>query len=130
MQSAAIDALLALQLSMSCHLTLYDLVPLGEFNDLKTVQAVKSRQKLFAETIVSALPYAFGLVASLLHLGQSYPRWLLGRVNRFCFSESCVLVACVSPRTRRSVSGNVRARACLPAEAQWYQAEFAACEPT
>ena len=76
MQPATVDALLALQLFHVLFLSLHDWVPLGTLNDVTAVRAANGR--LLANTVISVIPYAFGLAGSVVYLGGPYPAWLLG----------------------------------------------------
>ena len=71
-----IGGLLALQLFQVLFLGLHDWVPLGSFNDLRAVQAADPRAKLIRVTLISTLPYAFGLAASL-RCASDFPGWLI-----------------------------------------------------
>src|SRR5579863_4245049 len=77
MHSVAIWALFVLQVFHVLLLALHDWIHLGSLNDLKAVRAENSLGKLIAGTLISATPFAFGLAASAVHLGQPYPAWLL-----------------------------------------------------
>ena len=70
-------ALFALQVFHVLFLALHDWIPHGGLNDVKAVRAQNSRGKLLSGTLISTTPFAFGLVASALRLGQPYPAWLL-----------------------------------------------------
>ncbi len=74
--SPLIGGLLALQLFQVLFLGLHDWVPLGSFNDLRAVQAADPRAKLIRVTLISTLPYAFGLAASL-RCASGFPGWLI-----------------------------------------------------
>ncbi len=76
MHSVAIWALFVLQVFHVLFLALHDWIPLGSLNDLRAVHAENSRSKLIADTLMGAAPFAFGLVASTVHLGQPLPAWL------------------------------------------------------
>ncbi len=76
MHSTAIWGLFALQVFHVLFLSLHDWMPLGSLNDLRAVQAENSRSKLIADTLMGAAPFAFGLAASAVHLGQRLPAWL------------------------------------------------------
>lgn len=78
MHSVAIDILFALQCFHVLFLALHDWIPLGTLNDVKAVRAENSIQKLLAATLISTAPYLVGLVASALHFGSVYPKWLMG----------------------------------------------------
>jgi hypothetical protein len=58
-------------------LALHDWIPLGTLNDVKAVRAANPIGKLVAGTLISLLPFAFGLAASVFYFGRSYPAWLL-----------------------------------------------------
>lgn len=77
MQTIAIDALLALQCFHVLFLALHDWIPLGSLNDLKAVRAANPSSKLIAGTLISLIPFAIGLAASVMHFGQAYPSWLI-----------------------------------------------------
>lgn len=76
MHSTAIWGLFVLQVFHVLFLSLHDWMPLGSLNDLRAVQAENSRGKLIAGTLISTAPFAFGLAASAVHLGQPLPAWL------------------------------------------------------
>jgi hypothetical protein len=78
MHLATKDALLALQLFHVLFLSLHDWVPLGNLNDVKAVRAVNPGRRLLITTLISVIPYAFGVVASAIYHGRPYPTWLLG----------------------------------------------------
>jgi hypothetical protein len=75
--SASTNVLLALQTFIVLFLALHDWVPLGTLNNLPGVRAANPGSALFTTTLLSAAPYAFGLAASIIHLGEAYPDWLL-----------------------------------------------------
>jgi hypothetical protein len=77
MHLATKDALLALQLFHVLFLSLHDWVPLGNLNDVRAVHAANPGRRLLATTLISVIPYAFGLVASAIYFGKPYPAWLL-----------------------------------------------------
>jgi hypothetical protein len=56
---------------------LHDWIPLGPLNDLRAVRAENSRRGLVIATLISTLPFAFGLAASIHYRGRMYPEWLL-----------------------------------------------------
>jgi hypothetical protein len=78
MHPATMDALLALQIFHVLFLSLHDWVPLGNLNDVKAVRAANPGRRLLTTTLISVIPYAFGVVASAIYLGRPYPAWLLG----------------------------------------------------
>jgi hypothetical protein len=77
MHSVTVGALFLLQIFHVLFLSLHDWIPLGRLNDPKSVRATISGRKLLATTLISTAPFAFGLAASAVYLGRSYPRWLL-----------------------------------------------------
>ena len=52
-------------------LLLHDWVPLGRLTNLAAVRAIDSTAKLLWTTLLSALPYAFGLGESI----ATFPHW-------------------------------------------------------
>jgi hypothetical protein len=69
-------ALLALQCFEVLFLFLHDWIPLGSLNDLKGVSTADSFGKRVAATLISATPFAVGLVGSIIYFGKPYPNWL------------------------------------------------------
>ena len=43
---------------------------------MKAVRANNPGSKLFRTTVLSTMPYAFGLAASIVYAGKPYPGWL------------------------------------------------------
>jgi hypothetical protein len=70
------DALLALQCFVVLFLFLHDWVPLGSLNDLKGVSTADSFGKRVAGTFISAVPFAVGLMGTILHFEKPLPDWL------------------------------------------------------
>lgn len=68
--------LLLLQLWQVLFLALHDWVPLGRLNDVERVRSQNSTANLLMTTVLSTAPFAFGLAASALYLGATYPPWL------------------------------------------------------
>src|SRR5580658_1263617 len=54
----------------------HDWVPLGRFSNLEAVRAADSTTKLFFVTVLSTLPFAVGLVASVHYAAIGNPIWL------------------------------------------------------
>jgi len=71
-----ITVLLVLQLFHVLFLGLHDWIPPGRLNDVDAVRAENPTSKLVVGTLVSAIPFAFGLGASLHYYGHAYPGWL------------------------------------------------------
>ena len=72
-----LTALIILQILQVAFLAGHDWLPLGRFNDVRAVQAADSPARLITVTLVSTLPYAFGLAASLFDAETGWPHWLL-----------------------------------------------------
>lgn len=69
-------ALLALQCFEVLFLFLHDWIPLGTLNDLKGVSTADSLGKRLVTTLISAVPFAVGLIGSIVYFGKRYPNWL------------------------------------------------------
>jgi hypothetical protein len=77
MHHRTIEAILiGLQAVQLVFLCLHDWVPLGRLSNLAAVQSIDSRSRLLWTTVLSALPYALGLAASLATFPH-WPMWLL-----------------------------------------------------
>ncbi len=76
MKPLLIDAAIALQAYVVLFVGLHDWVPLGRLNDPKAVRAGDGASRLMAVTVLSTLPFAFGLVESLVHASR-FPGWLM-----------------------------------------------------
>jgi hypothetical protein len=77
-QAALVDVLIALQLFVVAFIGLHDWVPLGRLNDLKAVHAADSRGRLVFVTLASTLPFAIGLVGTILYAFRlHWLRWYL-----------------------------------------------------
>ena len=71
-------SLLVLQLSQVLVLALHDWVPLGTLNDLHAGRCLDRVSKRVLATLISTLPFAFGLAWSCVYaLAPAYPVWLL-----------------------------------------------------
>jgi hypothetical protein len=76
MPSITMGALLTLQCFEVLFLFLHDWIPLGTLNDLKGVSTADSLGKRLATTLISAVPFAVGLIGSIVYFGKRYPHWL------------------------------------------------------
>ncbi len=76
MNQVLIDAAIALQAYVVLFVAFHDWVPLGRLNDVKSVRSTDGAGRLILVTALSALPFAFGLVESLLHASR-FPGWLM-----------------------------------------------------
>jgi predicted outer membrane lipoprotein len=70
-------ALVICQVVVVIFLALHDWVPLGRLNNLDGLRAVDTRNRLALATVLSTVPFAAVLVASILFASVAYPRWLL-----------------------------------------------------
>jgi hypothetical protein len=77
MHPVTVGALFVLQIFHVLFLSLHDWIPLGRLNDPKAVRAEVSRGELLAASLISTVPFAFGLVASAVYLGKAFPGWLM-----------------------------------------------------
>jgi hypothetical protein len=68
--------LLILQLFQVLFLALHDWVPLGRLNNVPAVHAADPPGRLIRVTLISTLPYVFGLAASISFAGGATPAWL------------------------------------------------------
>jgi hypothetical protein len=71
-----IQAAIGLQTYVVLFVALHDWVPLCRLNDPKAVRAGEGPGKLIAVTILSTLPFAFGLVECIVH-ASAFPGWLM-----------------------------------------------------
>lgn len=76
MHSITTGALLALQCFVVLFLLLHDWIPLGTLNDLKGVSQADSLGKRVAATLISAVPFGIGFVASVIYSSRTFPSWL------------------------------------------------------
>ena len=68
--------LLVLQVFQVLFLWFHDWVPLGRLNDVTAVRSQDTSLRLVAITLIQSVPFTFGLLFCLLHLGRPYPHWL------------------------------------------------------
>jgi hypothetical protein len=71
-----IDLAIALQTYVVLFVALHDWVPLGPFNDVRAIRASEPRNRLVAVTVLSTIPFAFGLAESMAHASR-LPGWLM-----------------------------------------------------
>ena len=69
-------AFLVCQSLVVLFIALHDWVPLGALNNLAGIRQVDTTGKLLLGTIVSTLPFAIGLAASLVYRTSGFPAWL------------------------------------------------------
>jgi hypothetical protein len=77
METPLLSALIALQVFVVVFIALHDWVPLGSLNNLAGVRVADPPGKLLIVTLLSSLPFAIGLIASILHAGTGFPAWLM-----------------------------------------------------
>ncbi len=70
-------ALAGLQLIQVLFLATHDWLPLGRLNDVRAVRREDTTARLVVVTLIQTVPFAFGLLYSIIHLGGHYPGWLL-----------------------------------------------------
>ncbi|MFZ0636207.1 MAG: hypothetical protein WA755_08890 [Candidatus Acidiferrales bacterium] len=66
----------ALQSFIVLFLASHDWIPLGSLNDLNGVRAAYPLSKRLIGTLISLIPFAIGLVDSVIYYGRAYPNWL------------------------------------------------------
>lgn len=69
-------AFLVCQSLVVLFIALHDWVPLGRLSNLEAVRAADSTAKLFFVTVLSTLPFAIALAASLYYAAGRNPHWL------------------------------------------------------
>lgn len=72
-----VAAILACQTYLVLFIALHDWLPLGKFNNLAGIRTVDTVGKRVLTTILSTLPFAIGLVASVRHASTGFPMWLM-----------------------------------------------------
>lgn len=76
MSSRLQTLLLALQTFHVAFLWLHDWVPLGRLNDVAAIRRQDTAGRLVATTLMQAVPFTVGWLASLRYFDQTYPGWL------------------------------------------------------
>jgi hypothetical protein len=77
MNPISLEALLGLQIFQVFFLALHDWIPLGRLNDVGAARAASPNGKLFVVTLISTLPFAIGLAATVFYWAQPFPGWLI-----------------------------------------------------
>jgi hypothetical protein len=54
----------------------HDWIPLGALNDVKAAQDADTRAKLARVTVLSTLPFAIGLAATIYYARSGFPQWV------------------------------------------------------
>ena len=70
-------AFIGCQLFVVLFVALHDWIPLGPLNNLAGIRAVDSLKKRLVVTALSTLPFAIGLLASVLNAATGFPMWLM-----------------------------------------------------
>jgi ABC-type uncharacterized transport system permease subunit len=69
-------AFLTLQGLVVLFIALHDWIPLGRLNDMRGLREADTPGKLAVVTVLSTLPFAVGLAASLRYAASGFPTWL------------------------------------------------------
>lgn len=72
-----IYAFIVCQFLVVLFIALHDWIPLGNLSNLAAVRAADSTSRLLLVTLVSALPYAVGLIGSVYYVATGFPMWLM-----------------------------------------------------
>lgn len=75
--SAREEVLILLESCQVLFLAVHDWVPLGRLNDISAVRSQDTTSRLVAVTLIQTIPFAFGLLYSVLEFGHPYPGWLI-----------------------------------------------------
>jgi hypothetical protein len=70
-------AFIGCQLFVVLFIALHDWIPLGKLNNLEGIRAADTKLRLFVVTLISTLPFAIGLAASVYYAGTRFPMWLM-----------------------------------------------------
>jgi hypothetical protein len=70
-----IEGAIGLQLYVTLFVASHDWVQLGCLNDVKAVRAYEPHGRLIAVTVLSAIPFGFGVAESIIH-ASGFPGWL------------------------------------------------------
>jgi hypothetical protein len=72
-----IDVFLGCQFFVVLFIAVHDWIPLGKLNNLAGIRAVDSTRRLLVVTVLSTLPFAIGLAASVYYAATGFPMWLM-----------------------------------------------------
>jgi hypothetical protein len=76
MNEFELQAFLVCQSLVVLFIALHDWIPLGRLNNLSGIHEVDSTGALLRTTVISTLPFAFGLAASVHYRATGFPGWL------------------------------------------------------
>jgi cytochrome bd-type quinol oxidase subunit 2 len=74
--TSTLIAFLVCQSLVVLFIALHDWIPLGRLSNLDAVHAADTTAKLFFVTVLSTLPYAIGLAATVYYAAARFPNWL------------------------------------------------------
>jgi hypothetical protein len=74
--TSTLEVFLGCQFFVVLFIALHDWVPLGKLNNLVGVRAADTTTRLFFVSVLSTLPYAVGLAATLHYASTRNPIWL------------------------------------------------------
>jgi hypothetical protein len=77
MTHGLVTAFLGCQLFVVLFIALHDWLPLGRLNNLAGIRAVDTTRHLVVVTVLSALPFAIGLAASVYYARTGFPMWVM-----------------------------------------------------
>jgi hypothetical protein len=77
MTHGLVTAFLGCQLFVVLFIALHDWLPLGRLNNLAGIRAVDTTRHLVVVTVLSTLPFAIGLAASVYYARTGFPMWLM-----------------------------------------------------
>jgi hypothetical protein len=72
-----VTAFLGCQLFVVLFIALHDWLPLGRLNNLAGIRAVDTTRHLVVVTVLSTLPFAIGLAASVYYARTGFPMWVM-----------------------------------------------------
>jgi len=77
MTHGLVTAFLGCQLFVVLFIALHDWLPLGRLNNLAGIRAVDTTRRLVVVTVLSTLPFAIGLAASVYYARTGFPMWVM-----------------------------------------------------
>jgi len=77
MTHGLVTAFLGCQLFVVLFIALHDWLPLGRLNNLAGIRAVDTTRRLVVVTVLSTLPFAIGLAASVYYAMTGFPMWVM-----------------------------------------------------
>jgi len=77
MTHGLVTGFLGCQLFVVLFIALHDWLPLGRLNNLAGIRAVDTTRRLVVVTVLSTLPFAIGLAASVYYARTGFPMWVM-----------------------------------------------------